>query len=63
MGRVKWLDLDQMDTKGAADMIMEKEIALMPRFKAQPTKLEPERAILVGVDTGTGEWSSRRVAG
>jgi GTPase len=29
----------------------------MPRFKAQPTKLEPERAILVGVDTGTGEWS------
>jgi tRNA dimethylallyltransferase len=25
-GRVKWLDLDQMDTKGAADMIMEKEM-------------------------------------
>lgn len=29
----------------------------MPRFKAQSTKLEPEHAILVGVDTGTGEWS------
>lgn len=25
-GRVKWLDLDQMDTNGAADMIMEKEM-------------------------------------
>ncbi len=29
----------------------------MPRFKPESTTLQPERAILVGVDTGSSEWS------